>query len=238
MENETKKKRATVRAKTFFNKRLWDSDMSKLGGIKGVGVAFLRVLITTINGIMGKRILVQASSLSYATLLAIGPILAIVVMFAGMFFSGKTDVIYAKIMDVATFVMPAFNQMMQNSTTTAGATASATAENATAINPEIAKFIDNISKTGAKAGTIGMLAMLITCLLLCVNMETAMNFIWGIRKGRKWVDRIVFYFSMIFFGSVGLIFGMTFFTTSQMPKFLGSVPFVADYLTGFASWFT
>lgn len=235
MENKTKKIPPTIRAKTFFNKRLWESDMSKLGGLKGAGIAFLRVLITTVNGIMGKRILVQASSLSYATLLAIGPILAIVVMFAGIFFSGKTDIIYAKIMDAATFVMPAFNQMLQDTSTTATATAT---ENATAINPEIAKFIDNISKTGAKAGTIGMFAMLVTCLLLCVNMETAMNYIWGIRKGRKWVDRIVFYFSMIFFGSVGLIFGMTFFTTSQMPKFLGSVPFVADYLTGFASWLT
>ena len=233
MENKTKKPPAKVRAKTFFNKRLWDSDMSKLGGVKGAGVAFLRILITTISGIMGKRILVQASSLSYATLLAIGPILAIVVMFAGIFFSGKTELIYTKIMDVATFVMPAFNQMIQDSSATA-----TVAENAPTINPEIAKFIDNISKTGARAGTIGMFAMLVTCLLLCVNMETAMNYIWGIRKGRKWIDRIVFYFSMIFFGSVGLIFGMTFFTTSQMPKFLGSVPFVAEYLTGCASWIT
>ena len=233
MENKTKKP-ATVRAKTFFNKRLWESDMSKLGGIKGMGVAFLRVLITTINGIMGKRILVQASALSFATLLAIGPILAIVVMIAGMFFTGKTELVYAKLMDVATFVMPAFNQMMQDSTTTTEAVNGATA----VINPEIASFIDNISKTSAKAGVIGILAMLVTCLLLCVNMETAMNYIWGIRKGRKWVDRIVFYFSMIFFGSVALIFGMTFFTTSQMPKILGSVPFVANYLSGFASWIT
>lgn len=43
---------------------------------------------------------------------------------------------------------------------------------------------------------------------------------------------------MIFFGSVGMIFGMTFFTTSQMPKFLGDLPFVAQYLTGYASWIT
>ena len=83
-----------------------------------------------------------------------------------------------------------------------------------------------------------MLAMLATCLLLCVNAENAFNFIWGIKKGRKWINRIVFYFSMIFFGSVGMIFGMTFFTTSQMPKFLGDLPFVAQYLTGYASWIT
>ncbi len=226
-----KKENPILVIKNFFTKKLWDSDMSNLGGIKGAAIAFLRVLITTINGITGKRILVQASSLSYATLLAIGPILAIVVMFAGMFFSGKNEIVYAKIMDAATFVMPAFNQMLDN--------ASEAQEGAqTVINPQIAKFIDNISKTGAKAGAIGMFAMLVTCLLLCVNMETAINFIWGIRKGRKWIDRIVFYFSLIFFGSVGAIFSMTFFTTSQMPKYLGNIPFVAEYLTGVASMIT
>jgi len=231
MEKNEAKLNFAQRAKKFFSKRIWDSDMSNLGGLKGACVGFVRILITTINGIMGKRILVQASSLSYATLLAIGPILAIVVMFAGMFFSGKTELVYEKIMDAATFVMPAFNQMLHDSSNQAAA-----AENAATLKPEIAAFIDNISKTGTKAGTIGVLAMLLTCLLLCVNMETAMNFIWGIRKGRKWIDRIVFYFSMIFFGSVGLIFGMTFFTTSQMPKILGDVPFVAEYITGAASW--
>ncbi len=230
MDKITKKENLISRIKVFFEKRLWDSDMSKLGGIKGIAVAFLRILITTISGIMGKRILVQASSLSYATLLAIGPILAIVVMFAGMFFAGKTEVVYAKIIDATTFVMPAFNQMLDS--------ASTTQEGQTAINPEISMFIDNISKTSTRAGAIGMLAMLVTCLLLCVNMETAINYIWGIRKGRKWIDRIVFYFSLIFFGSVGLIFGMTFFTTSQMPKYLGNIPFVADYITERAAHIT
>ena len=85
MENNETKLNFAQRAKKFFSKRIWDSDMSNLGGIKGACVGFVRILITTINGIMGKRSLVQASSLSYATLLAIGPILAIVVMFAGMF---------------------------------------------------------------------------------------------------------------------------------------------------------
>ncbi len=43
---------------------------------------------------------------------------------------------------------------------------------------------------------------------------------------------------MIFFGSVGMIFAMTFFTTSQMPKFFGDIPFVAQYMGGIASTIT
>ena len=226
MESAQKKVGIFEKIKRYATKTIWEKDISTMG-IKGKAVAFLRVLISTVGGIFGKRVLVQASSLSYATLLAIGPMLAIVIMFAGMFFRENKNAVYEKIMDAATFVMPAFNQIQQNAD-----------GQSSGINPEIVGFIDNISKAGAKAGAIGMLAMLATCLLLCVNAENAFNFIWGIKKGRKWINRIVFYFSMIFFGSVGMIFGMTFFTTSQMPKFLGDLPFVAQYLTGYASWIT
>ena len=78
------------------------------------------------------------------------------------------------------------------------------------INPVVVAFINKILNGGTSAGAIGVATMLITCLLLCKNMEEAFNSIWGVRKGRKWVDRIVFYFALIFFGSVGTICGMTF----------------------------
>lgn len=226
MQTPQEKLGLSARIRRFATKTIWERDIAAMG-IKGKAVAFLRVLISTVGGIFGKRVLVQASSLSYATLLAIGPLIAIVLMFAGMFFRGNKQIVYEKIMDAATFVMPAFNQIQSGAD---GQSAG--------INPEIVAFIDNISKAGAKAGAIGLFAMLGTCLLLCVNMENAFNFIWGIKKGRNWINRIVFYFSMIFFGSVGMIFAMTFFTTSQMPKFFGDIPFVAQYMGGIASTIT
>lgn len=39
---------------------------------------------------------------------------------------------------------------------------------------------------------------------------------------------------MIFFGSVGTIFGMTFLATSQLSSFVGGIPIISDY----ASWLT
>jgi len=219
-------------------------------------MSFLRVFLTTINGIIGKRILVQASSLSYATLLAIGPILAITIIFSGMFFKDKgEEFIYEKIMSVATFVMPAFNEMIPQDSTVAsvhskaGMAAPTQSTNvqqlkktdgvnelarAKAINPQIFEFINNISKGSSKAGAVGIATMLFTCLLLCINMESAFNFIWGVKKGRKWVDRIVFYFALIFFGSVGTIFGMTFLATSQISGIFKDIPILSDYV----SWIT
>ncbi len=179
MQTPQEKLGLSARIRRFATKTIWERDIAAMG-IKGKAVAFLRVLISTVGGIFGKRVLVQASSLSYATLLAIGPLIAIVLMFAGMFFRGNKQIVYEKIMDAATFVMPAFNQIQSGAD---GQSAG--------INPEIVAFIDNISKAGAKAGTIGLFAMLGTCLLLCVNMENAFNFIWVIKMGRNWINRIV-----------------------------------------------
>ena len=214
--------------KNFLANGIWDPKYSGKRGLAGVGVLLLRILLTTANGILKNRVFVQASSLSYATLLAIGPILAITILFSGMFFRDKGEqFIYGKIMDAATFVMPAVSEMMSAS---GGADGGEKAK----INPAVFKFITKISKASVSGGAIGVATMLVTCLLLCKNMESAINLIWGARKGRKWVDRIVFYFAMIFFGSVGTIFGMTFLATSQLSAFVGGIPIISDY----ASWIT
>jgi len=225
---DSSKKPFFARLKNFFGVEIWDAKYTEKGGIAWAWILLLRVVITTVNGILKNRVFVQASSLSYATLLAIGPILAITILFSGMFFKDKGDqFIYEKIMDAAAFVMPAVSEMMPAGEGGQGGDISK-------INPAVFEFINKISKGSVSGGAIGVATMLITCLLLCKNMEGALNFIWGVRKGRRWVDRIVFYFAMIFFGSVGTIFGMTFLATSQLAAFVKDIPVISDH----SSWVT
>ncbi len=280
MDSEKNKKgRNLIKKATGFIKRdIWDIPRSELKGFHAFYVDFLRIVITTVDGIINKRILVQASSLSYATLLAIGPILAITIIFSAMFFrdKGKTF-IYEKITEVATFVMPAFNEIdvvkepsndvrqikssmikwqtagqenllvstgkMQAKKTSQLADETLAgvqlppdadiknpdADASKKINPRIAEFIGKILKGSASAGAIGMLTMLFTCVLLCKNMESAFNYIWGVTKGRSIMTQVVFYFTLIFFGSVGLMFGMTFLATSHFASYVKGIPFIADY---------
>ncbi|MBP3525319.1 MAG: hypothetical protein J6J65_02120, partial [Opitutales bacterium] len=100
---DSQKKISTVAtAKNFLANGIWDPKYSGKSGLAGVGILLLRILLTTVNGILKNRVFVQASSLSYATLLAIGPILAITILFSGMFFRDKGEqFIYGKIMDAA-----------------------------------------------------------------------------------------------------------------------------------------
>ena len=260
---DDKKTPLFLRVKRYLTSDIWDVSMSDIVGVKAKGITLLRIIITTVTGILKKRILVQASSLSYATLLAIGPILAITILFSSMFFRDKEDVISEKIVDAVGFVMPAFQHINVISDREREAALEAEAPkqpgaaisrqsadgkdgdaaqdaavqdeaSKSKINPAITGFINRILQGSKAGGAIGVAAMLMTCLLLCINMESAMNFIWGATRGRRWVDRIVFYFSMIFFGSVGTMFGMTFLATSQLSSYVKDIPFISDY----ASWVT
>ena len=139
MEESQNKTNIAARIKHFATRTIWEQDIGKNKITKAL-IAFLRVLISTVDGIVNKRILVQASSLSYATLLAIGPILAITILFSGIFFKDMGEhFIYEKIMQATTFVMPAFNEMMSS-----GTNAAQGAAESVKINPEIMKFIDNL----------------------------------------------------------------------------------------------
>lgn len=246
----------------FLTRTIWNTPLSKMGRLRRAATSVVRVAYTTVDGVIGKRILVQASSLSYATLLATGPILAITIMFSSMFYRDRgKQFLYEKIIDVATFVMPAFNQMLPPSDTkdiaetesavkadraeahkaisgAANSGGESGAEELSAerakINPQIFEFIDNVSKGSRGAGAVGVITMLVTCVLLCVNMESSFNYIWGIRQGRPFWARMVFYFTLVFFGSVGTIFGMTFLATSHLSAFMKDIPVVSEY----APWIT
>ncbi len=264
MEDKSKKNGSIVnKAKCFMND-LWTVSSEDEKRSRRRAIVFARIIYTVFAGIVKKRILVQASSLSYATLLAVGPILAITVMFSSVFFKDKDeDFVYNNIMAAATFVMPAFNEISTDdvvkSVSTSAKVDAKVAEkpktdkdtkkddtvdaevsndsvkqaksiDKTHINPEIYKFIDNISKGSAKAGIVGVIAMIITCLLLLINMESAFNYIWGVEVGRNWVNRIVFYFVMMFFGSVGTIFSAALFATPAIARMFGSIEFIRNYV--------
>lgn len=263
---------------------LWKVQVNQERRVRGMLIVAARILVTVVMGIVKKRVLVQASSLSYATLLAVGPILAITVMFSSAFFKDKDDrFVYDNIMAAATFVLPAFNEMIkegEDATTqpvpsaeanqsadskpnASGTTAAqlpadavasqsaSTAQNSSAtqpvaqqsaevsaesahgkikVNPKIYEFIENVSKSSVKGGVFGVVAMLFTCLLLFINMESAFNYIWGVSKGRNWINRVVFYFVMVFFGSVGSIFAAALFATPVIARAFGDIVFIRDYI--------
>lgn len=73
-----------------------------------------------------------------------------------------------------------------------------------AVDPELVELIDGFvagSRNGA-AGALGALTLIVIVLQLFTSIENAFNEIWGVRRGRSWVMRIVFYWTILTLGAV------------------------------------
>lgn len=227
------------RAVEFLTFGIWTSDIRSMPKFMAACYALLRAAVTTVTGIMKNRIPIQAASLSYTTLLALGPIVAVVVIFSGMVFREKGDrFVYDKIVEAMVFVMPAVNEVVEPVPGFEGQSPEEQAREEEAemsrINPEILALIEKISKGSTSLGIVGTLTVVLTCLLLCVNMESAFNTVWGVSKGRKWVMRFTFYWMLITLGVVLGLSGMTFLTGSQLGGIFKNIPVISEY----SSWGT
>ena len=205
----------------FFTFGIWSSDTAKMSKFQRITLAALRMITAAVSGTIKNRIPIQAASLSYTTLLTIGPLVAVVIIFSSMVFKGEGDQILSrKISDAVVFMMPAVQEVAKYE---GGADAD--------INPKITAVIQKVSKSTTSLGIIGTLTMVFVCLLLCVNMENAFNVIWHAKNGRSWVMRFAFYWLLITFGVVLGIAGMTFLAGSQLGKIFENVPFLSQYAT-------
>jgi membrane protein len=73
-----------------------------------------------------------------------------------------------------------------------------------AANPAFVRFINRIV-AGTRSGTVGALGALTLIFIviqLFTSVENAFNAIWGVRRGRSWLLRVVFYWTILTLGTV------------------------------------
>ena len=87
---------------------------------------------------------------------------------------------------------------------TSAAPGSAPAVPAPPVNPEMIRLIDGFiaGSRNSTAGIVGIVTLIFIVLQLFTSVENAFNEIWGVRQGRTWVMRIVFYWTVITLGAV------------------------------------
>lgn len=235
--NEQKQEKVTLSKRIsgivdFFTFGIWSRDIHQMKGARAYAYGFLRVITTLVTGILKNKIPIQAASLSYTTLLALGPIIAVVIIFSGMVFREKGDeFLYNKIVEAMVFVMPAVNEVV-DSPASGKLQFDPAYEKSDKINPKIKLLIKNISKGTTSLGIFGTITVVVTCLLLCINMESAFNTVWDLHKGRRWVLRLAFYWMLITLGVVLGLFGMTFLTGAQLGSVFKNIPIISEY----ANW--
>ena len=137
-------------------------------------------------------------------LLALGPLVAIAVLISG-FALGNQDPSFAAqgLNRIISFIAPQVAQYDQAADPSAGTAAAATPEMVQLLN----NFISN-SRSGA-AGLIGILTLFLIVIGLFTTIENTFNDIWGVRRGRSLLARIVYYWSVITLGAVVFFASLT-----------------------------
>src|ERR1041384_353902 len=141
---------------------------------------FIRAVILIAKGFRGEAITLRASALTYLTLLSLVPLLAVVYSVIDLF-TGEVQ-LHDRV------------QSYINSQLGIGAGA--------AISGALTTFTSKA--TIQTLGAIGFAALLISVLSLLWNIESAFNHIYGVKKPRSPVQRLLKYWSFLTLGPIFL----------------------------------
>ncbi|PTY05564.1 hypothetical protein DB347_14415 [Opitutaceae bacterium EW11] len=230
----------------LYQKEIWQSAYLRERSFRGRAFALLRVVSITLTGLSETRATSRAAALSFSTLLGLAPLIGIAVLVAGFALgSNNTELITNKLDQLLRFIAPQLVHYEQTQSAPApdapssgtASTSPSTEHKKIQVNPELVNFINNaISATrSSTGGVVSTVSLILIVLLLFTSVEHAFNDIWGVRRGRSWLVRIVSYWTILtlgavlFFGAVGALSAATFIS-----YFRDNLPFGRELAQAFS----
>jgi membrane protein len=200
------------------------------------------------------RCLIRASALSYATLLALIPMLAVAISVTSSLLKNEGEQkIYEAINKMVDYIMPPATISASDTNVTAnlsplsvtisatnsvaGTNMPATSDTTRVVTAqkEAAKNINEfIQKTRSGAlGTVGMLLLVFVAIRMLANVEATFNDIWGVTRGRSWLWRIVLYWTTITLGPLAVVGALGLANGPHLESakhFIGHMPLVGGLI--------
>ncbi len=240
----------------LFKKDIWQPAHLTDRSLRGRLYAGLRVVSITWNGLFENKTASRSAALTFSSLLGLGPLVAIAVLVAGFMLDKKDPNLAVNTLhNLLTFVAPSISEYEKISEHKAApappaqsdAPPAASPKNpppaaspapgtrppppaATPVNQDLVRLINGFisGSRSSTAGVVGALTLIVIVLQLFTSIENAFNEIWGVRRGRSWLMRIVFYWTVItlgavlFFAAVAALGAGTFFHVFMRQLPLGS----------------
>ncbi len=195
-----------ARVRQLWTHDIWAAGLIRDRSPKSRFYAFLRVVSITLSGLHEMHVAIRAAALSYSSLLALGPLVAIAVLISGFALGNKDPAIAAKaVNNVISFIAPQVVQYDRVPAADPAEQPPATPENAApAATPKMMQLINDFisSSRSGTAGLVGVLTLFIIVIGLFTTVENTFNDLWGVHRGRSWLARIVYYWSVITLGAV------------------------------------
>jgi len=162
----------------FLTRDIWSLDLTKLTRLQAFGIRQAKVLIFILRQFYENKLVIRASSLTYSTLLAIVPLLAVI--FAILKGVGVH-------MDLA----PALTNLLQP-----------LGPRGLVIAEKILEFVAN-AQTGT-LGAVGSAVLLFTVYGILNKIDGSYNEIWHVPEQRFWLRRLGEYTLLIIIGPLAL----------------------------------
>ena len=170
-----------------------------------MGVQFLWLVW---RGFSQNRCPVRAAALSYTTLLALVPLLAVALSISKNFLHDTSADVVPRLMNqVVMLVAPELGK------------ASPSAQRETV--EQIQRSIDNIH--AGTLGTVGSAFLFFIAIRLLMTIEQTFNDIWGVAHGRSIWRKVVYYWTTITLGPLLLLLAMYMTGRSEFSSFVGKL---------------
>ena len=201
--------------KYFLSERIWQISKEELPRFQYLGVNILKKIILAIKFFIDKDVTSTASALTYSTLLAIVPVIAVLYAIANGFGFSKY---------IESWLLSALNSQPQAAEVIIGF---------------VHSYISH-THSGVILG-IGLLVMLWTVLMLIHNIESAFNQIWQVEQQRSLIRKVTDYLAMFFLAPIIIVLqsGISIFLATiakemeeymllgpMMRTFIGLMPYV------------
>jgi len=220
-------KAARERLSHLFETEIWLPRHLHDRSLKGRGYACLRVISIAVGALLESSAASRAAALSFSSLVGLGPLISLTVLIAGFTLDERGPSLAAHtVHDLIRYVAPPLAQYEKLGAEEAARAAPAGQD--AQINPELVRIFDEMitsSRSGA-VGIFGALTLIVIVLQLFTSVETTFNEIWGVRRGRSWLMRIVFYWTILTLGALFFFAAATGLSaTALLATFAEKLPF-------------
>jgi membrane protein len=233
-DRETAAKHARKKLASFVD-YIWDIELSSVSWFHRLGVKVLRVVHLVFKGFRDDECSLHASALTFSTLMAIVPVLALSLALARGF--GDVDVARAKIKSVVMEWTAGFKpvpadagEMAKPGDTPAGVGADKkkddtdkeppTPEIAAMINDMVDKLFKKVENMKFKAlGGVGLVLLIWMAIDVLGRAESAFNKVWGVTSSRTLVRKFTDYLSVVIVLPVLLIAASSLPVVAFLTKF-------------------
>jgi membrane protein len=169
---------------------------------------FAHFCVLVAKSFVRNRCPVRAAALSYSTLLALIPMLAVAIGVTSSLLKGQgEEKIYTAIDQMVSSIVPPGSDTnavadLDGTGDASGNSNASTPVVSVSAQKEVAKWIHDLVEKmqSGTLGVVGMLLLLYVAITMLANIEATFNDIWGVTRGRTWASRIILYWATITLG--------------------------------------